>query len=253
MKKYPLLILAFLVCFLLVTPCWADTLKIGECTSCDSSTTPDNVLFEFLDSEHTNFGASGNWNTGWLTIATTEFRSIIKFPLDQGVLTDATITAATFGCYVESVSGGGGNPTIEIHAISAANEGWIEGTKDNATAGAGEPDWVHFSHTSPTTTWAGSAGLSTDTTDYVSASYGSFNGTSTGAKTAILSGAAITYLNGKIGSDAEFLIFADSFADTEYSTMSSAEDGTAANRPYLELTYTPATPTGAPQVIIILF
>lgn len=231
-----ILYLALVICLLLVVPCQAATLKIGECTSCDSSTVPDNSLTEA--DPHFNRGISVSWLTGWSSGS--EFRTTIRFPLDQLALTGATITAATFGCEVTTI-GDGGNTTVEIHEIATANLGWIEGTKDAATATAGEPDWTHFSHTSPVTTWAGSAGLSTATTDYVTAVYGSFAGTSTGSKTASLSAAGITYLNSKIGSDAEFLLFTtDAFSGDEFTLMASSEKGTASQRPFLELTFTPA-------------
>ena len=231
-----ILYLAAVMCLLVAIPCQADTLKIGECTSCDGSTVPDGQLSEA--NPHFNRGIGSTWITGWSS--SSEFRSIIRFPLDQLALTGATITAATFGCEVISI-GDGGNTTIEIHEIATANLGWIEGTKSAATATAGEPDWTHFSHTSPVTTWAGSAGLSTATTDYVTAVYGSFNGTSTGPKTAALSAAGITYLNSKIGSDAEFLLFTtDAFSGDEFTLMASSEKGTASQRPFLELTFTPA-------------
>ena len=230
-----ILYLALVICLLLVIPCQADTLKIGECTSCDGSTVPDGQLSEA--NPHFNRGIGSTWITGWSS--SSEFRSIIRFPLDQLALTGATITAATFGCEVISI-GDGGNTTIEIHEIATANLGWIEGTKNDATATAGEPDWTHFSHTSPVTTWAGSAGLSTATTDYVTAVYGSFNGTSTGSKTAAFSAAGITYLNNQIGSDAEFLIFtSDAFSGDEFTSIASSGRSPMTARPFLELTFTP--------------
>ena len=237
-----------IACLLMVAPARAATLKIGECTSCDSSNTIDTMLFEG-DPEF-NYGAFVTWQTGWATDINTEIRSIIAFLLTQPELTGATITAATFGCFVGTVFTGG-NTTIEIHEIATANLAWVEGTKNGTAAGAGEPDWNHRSHSG--TPWAGSGGLSTVTTDYVSASYGSFNGTTTGAKTATLSAAAITYLNSVIGVRARFLIFtSDSFVNGERSRMISAEGATAANRPFLELTYTPAGGEAGAQRLIMI-
>ena len=103
------------------------------------------------------------------------------------------------------------------------------------------------------TPWAGDGGLSDTPADYVAASYGSINGTSTGAKTAVLSGAGITYLNSVIVIRARFLLFADTFVNGGFSTITSAEGGTAANRPFLELTYTPEGGATGAQVIIITF
>ena len=250
-----ILYLALVICLLLVVPCQAATLKIGECTSCDGSDTPDNALRQ--DIIHNNRGASANWLTGWVGSSSSEFRTTIRFKLDQAVLSGATITAATFGCEVVAL-GGGGNTTIEIHEISTANLGWIEGTKSDAAATAGEPDWIHFSHTSPVTAWAGSNGLKTGSAvdgpniDYLTPSRGSFNGTSTGAKTATLSAAAITRLNSKIGTSMDFLLFtSDAFVSGESTTIASSERATASERPFLELTFTPVAGGAASRVIII--
>ena len=235
------------ICLLLATPAHGDTLKIGECADCEGSVAQDTRLAE---GSHNNGGALFVTTIGW--DGTNEWRSIYKFLLDQEELSGATITAATFGCYVNN-TGAGGNPNINIYEIAAANLGWIEGTKANTTATAGEPDWFHFSHTSPVTTWAGSAGLSTPITDYVNTVYGSFAGTSTGAKTATLSADAITYLNSKIGDKADFLLFTpDSLFNNRFTQIRSSEWTTASERPYLELTYTPApAPSGQARILII--
>lgn len=242
MKK---LYLAIIICLLLATPAHGDTLKIGECADCDGSVTQDTRLHQ---GDHNNGGTLFVNTIGW--IGASELRSIYKFLLDQGELSGATITAATFGCYINNTSAGG-NININIYQIAAANLGWIEGTKAGTAAGAGEPDWSHFSHTGPVTTWAGNVGLSTPTTDYVNTVYGSFAGTSTGAKTATLSADAITYLNSKIGDKADFLLFTpDSFFANRFTQIRSSEYTTAGERPYLELTYTPA-PGGQARVLII--
>ncbi len=237
-----------IACLLMAAPARADTLKIGECTSCDSSNTIDTLLSE--NAPENNFGVFVTLQTGWVAAVDTEIRSILVCQLDQPELTGATITAVTFGCYVESV-GGSGNTTIEIHEIATANLAWFEGTKNGTAAGAGEPDWVHRQHNG--FPWAGTGGLKTATTDYVPASYGSFNGTTTGAKTATLSAAAITILNSNIGSRARFLLFTtDSFVNGERSRITSAEGATAANRPFFELTYTPAGGEAGAQRLIMI-
>ncbi len=246
-----ILYLAIIICLLLVVPCQAATLKIGECTSCDSSDTPDNQLTQ--GDVHFNKGANESLATGWFL--TNEFRSIIKFPLTQGVLTGATITAATFGCEVTAANGGG-NTTIAIHRISTANAGWTEGVKVNATATAGETDWVHQSHED--TAWAGSNGLKTGNpadvggVDYITPSHASFNGTSTGAKTATFNAAGITYLNNQIGFNAQFLLFtSDAFNNNEFTVFASSDKVDATLRPFLELTFTPLGADGQARTLII--
>jgi hypothetical protein len=67
--------------------------------------------------------------------------------------------------YVNDASAGAGNAvvTTNLHAITAANRGWIAGTHAGAAA-TGESTWNNLARN--TTTWAGSAGLGTAGTDY---------------------------------------------------------------------------------------
>ena len=68
--------------------------------------------------------------------------------------------------------------TYNLYEIATANGDWIEGTKDGATAGSGEPCWDAKAADGAggvTTAWAGSAGMSTAGTDYVNTSLASAN------------------------------------------------------------------------------
>lgn len=69
--------------------------------------------------------------------------------------------------------------TLTAYAIKSGNSGWIEGTKNNATAGAGEPCWNAKEADGSggvTTAWAGTAGLSTGNTDFVASPLGTVSG-----------------------------------------------------------------------------
>jgi len=64
--------------------------------------------------------------------------------------------------------------TLTAYKILLANGDWIEGTKNNATAGTGEPCWDYKEYN--TVGWAGSAGLSTSGTDYDATALGTVSG-----------------------------------------------------------------------------
>jgi len=67
--------------------------------------------------------------------------------------------------------------TETIYSIAVGNAAWIEGTKFNTLAGAGEPCWNALAADGVggvTTPWAGSAGMSTAGVDYEVPSIGSF-------------------------------------------------------------------------------
>jgi len=67
--------------------------------------------------------------------------------------------------------------TYNVYQIATANGDWIEGTKNAAQAGAGEPCWEAKEADGSggvTTAWAGSEGLSTSGTDYDASSLGSY-------------------------------------------------------------------------------
>lgn len=69
--------------------------------------------------------------------------------------------------------------TQTIYSIAAANAAWVEGTKNGATAGAGESCWNALAADGAggvTTAWAGSAGLSTAGTDYEIGAIGLYTG-----------------------------------------------------------------------------
>jgi hypothetical protein len=83
---------------------------------------------------HLNYGASGQLN------AAGSYPSLIAFDI-SGIPAGATITAATLSLYQNET--GSGVTTLSAYRCL---RDWIEGTKNGATAGAGEPDWYHFAH-----------------------------------------------------------------------------------------------------------
>lgn len=96
-------------------------------------------------------------------------KMLLRFILD-GIEATAACNSATLYLTV------GFEPdtnSLTAYHISNANGDWIEGTKDNATAGTNEPCWNYKAYN--TTEWAGSAGLSTSSTDYDASALGSMS------------------------------------------------------------------------------
>lgn len=123
--------------------------------------------------------ASTGTNTGAQTQLGLGTGSRVLYNFDVSALdgTYTMIDAITLRVYVtvNQISDAGGNPGLDVfvHEILAANANWIEGNKAFASATSGEPTWNHRQHN--TVSWAGSAGLSTAGTDYVSTSLSTIN------------------------------------------------------------------------------
>lgn len=99
---------------------------------------------------------------------------IIKFDLSS-IPSSATCVSAVMTPYQVS-SGPAGASSCTVYSIAVGNADWIEGTKANTLAGAGEPCWNARQADGAggvLAPWAGSAGLSTAGTDYEAAAMGS--------------------------------------------------------------------------------
>jgi hypothetical protein len=127
--------------------------------------------------------------------------------------------------------------TLTAFDILVGNSGWIEGTKNNATAGAGEPCWNYKAYN--TVAWAGSVGLGTSGTDYNAANIGTDTGNRSdpnGTEYAIaLAPAAVAAW---LGNAANYGIKV--ITSTGCGAIASAENATAARRPLLEIDWTAA-------------
>ena len=90
--------------------------------------------------------------------------SVLRFDVSALDGLYSSIDSVTLRLYYHA-NGGDGTAavTTNVHAISAANRAWIEGTHQGAAA-TGESTWNNLAHSS--TPWAGSAGLGTAGTDY---------------------------------------------------------------------------------------
>jgi hypothetical protein len=105
------------------------------------------------------------------------YKELMKFYL-SAIPAGATCNSARLYMYHEEL-GSAMAFTVTVYSIALANAAWIEGTKNAALAGAGEPCWNALAADGAggvTTAWAGSAGCSTSGTDYEASAIGSFSG-----------------------------------------------------------------------------
>lgn len=136
-----------------------------------TSAAGDVVLHAYNDTVKAN-------NCGTTTISGLNTGTILLRFDCSSVSAAAVCTGVTAKLYRGNYAANTGGPyTANYYSISSANSDWIEGTKNNTTAGSGEPCWNAKEADGSggvTTAWAGSAGLSTATTDYENTVLGSF-------------------------------------------------------------------------------
>lgn len=201
------------------------TLQPGAATSVDDSIT----------------SASPTFNGGVFIglCAATARRGLLKFDIAPPVIpANSTITAATLSLF-QSGSGAASAFTATVYSIAAANAAWVEGTKNNAQAGAGEPCWNALAADGAggvTTAWGGAAGLATSGVDYEALALGSANGDrvdANGTEYAIALTAS-RVAGWMTGSNYGMLII----VSANCGGLASSDDTTAAWRPKLVVTYT---------------
>jgi hypothetical protein len=104
------------------------------------------------------FNASGN-QAGNIN----RFRTLIYLPTAS--IPAGTITGLDYYLYIAGYTQ---RANVSFRAIASANA-WVEGTKNNATAGTGEPCWTYRQYN--TAGWAGLAGLEDNADIRVESSY----------------------------------------------------------------------------------
>ena len=97
-------------------------------------------------------------------------RGLLRFDLSAMAGQYSGIENLTLNLWQDTPTGG--DQTIDIFAISPANAGWVEGTKDSVTE-VGSSSWTHQQYDA--VPWAGSAGLGTEGTDYDPIPLATFN------------------------------------------------------------------------------
>lgn len=151
----------------------------------------------------------------------------------------AIVNSATLTLY-QAGSAAANAFTLTAYNIKSGNGGWIEGTKNNATAGAGEPCWNAKEADGAggvTTAWAGSAGLGTAGTDYDTTNIGTAAGNRSDANgTAYAISLDTTTVAAWLGNAANYGIKV--VTSSGCGAIASAENATSGSRPKLDIDYT---------------
>lgn len=122
-------------------------------------------------------GPTLNYGLNNYLASSVNYKGLLEFDLSS-IPAGSKIISAKFYLY-QALSGAALAFTATIYSIAVGNAAWVEGTKNGAQAGAGEPCWNALAADGAggvTTAWAGSAGLSTAGTDYEATAMGAFNG-----------------------------------------------------------------------------
>ena len=229
------LILAFMLWAACASPVHAIDIFIsdqpGHVGSCE-----DNGIFSssFADAFNLNRGASttnlvGSSGIGGATRIIQRY-DITLIP-DSAIIQSAEIVMEV----TEIGSGGGDNP--RLRQIATANNDWVEGTAAGATQ-VGSSCWNDYAYQN-ITEWAGSAGLSTITTDFINIVLANQDVISTtGTKTFTLNVNGISALQGQLVDNDFEVVFRNLTTTTdEYVVFATSENATTADRPYLKVTY----------------
>jgi hypothetical protein len=139
------------------------TLPAGAETMTFTATEDNTILSGPLAND--NYGAYNRISSG--TVGSMNQRSIMRFDVSalDGLYTSINSITLRVYNYDDNADNLGANVdvTTNVHAITAANRAWIEGTSTGGAA-TGQSTWNNRAHN--TSSWAGSAGLGTVGTDY---------------------------------------------------------------------------------------
>lgn len=176
--------------------------------------------------------------TSILAGATT--KALLMFDLSAAIPKVASCVSAVLSVY-QAATGAANAFTITAYSIAIGNTAWIEGTKTNSQAGAGEPCWNALAADGAggvTTPWAGSAGLATSGTDYEASALGSVSGNRSDADGTeyqiSLTPTRIKNWFGSPNTNYGLLLV----ANATLGNIASSDHATATWRPKLVVTYT---------------
>jgi hypothetical protein len=177
---------------------------------------------------------SGSW----------EDKSLLEFDLSS-IPGGSTCNSATLYLYRNNL-GEAATRTITIYSIASGNASWIEGTKNDGLAGAGEPCWNALAADGSggvTTPWAGSAGLETSGTDFESSALGSFSSVGNAAvgteySTTLTASRIEDWFGGDTNNYGILMLTNDNTTGFHY--FGSSDHATTGYRPKLVVVYTEA-------------
>lgn len=166
------------------------------------------------------------------------FKGLAQYDLSSIPASAVCNSASWHGTYYSNPGAG----TITIYSIASGNAGWVEGTKNGTTAGAGEPCWEAKAADGSggvTTAWAGSDGLATSGTDYEASALGSFTtGSGDAAGTTYEAALTSSRIEGWFGSPNTNYGLLFVCTSGSASRVASSNADTASLRPYLTVDYT---------------
>jgi len=123
------------------------------------SASDDNLLFnDAVGFSRHNWGVYPQIAVG-LNVASQPYRSLLRFDL-SGLGAETSITSATLSLVVDRVNKliqTNGNFTLRLLLLDNANKDWVQGTKLEHTATAGEPCWRYRQF--DTAGWSGGPGI----------------------------------------------------------------------------------------------
>ncbi|MCC6423773.1 MAG: DNRLRE domain-containing protein [Phycisphaerales bacterium] len=207
-----------------------------------------------------NWGGAANNNTGGSWIMSTTglaVHSLLQFDISS-LAGKGTIDSATLKLTRRSIGANDQTYNVYIYQLADANAGWQQGTGTGSAATAGDVTWNNRIHSS--TPWAGSAGASTAGTDYISTPVATISYEANVANGLVyeipLSNTLIEHWIS--GPNAGLIIMAEdgTYGSQDAGFFTSEAGlvdgfGTTADRPLLEVTYTPV-PEPATGALILL-
>ncbi|MFK7955786.1 MAG: DNRLRE domain-containing protein [Lysobacterales bacterium] len=225
-------------CFILA-PLIAGTQLANAQTTISLSPTLDNSVFEELSDN--SAGAEENLFVG-ITNNGDERRALIAFQDFSAIAANSTITGVELTVAVTR----GVGPSIDV-ALFATTTAWGEGSSNPTNAGgqgapaqAGDATWdVAMFPRSAATSWQ-TPGGDFDPNELSRASVGS-SGTVTFPSTAPLVAQVQNWLDG--GTNSGLILISQLNQNRSAKRLGSRENGSPANRPTLEVTYTTAAAT----------
>ncbi len=149
-------------------------------------------------------------------------------------------SVSSFSCTLYAWLWSSSPKTVDFYCVEAANT-WVQGTKLGSPE-VGSCCWNKLTYN--TDNWAGSAGLSTSTTDYKTPADGTVTRTGTGSFTVSLLTSRVPAWEQGTTTNNGLLIDGPTADSVSWSLTRSTDHGTAGQRPKFDITYTtgPAFP-----------
>ncbi len=201
--------------------------------------TEDVGIFHESNIYHTtsNFGGRGDFSVGrTITSLSGVGHSFVRFDITSFADKYQFIDSVTLRLYQNFADGSG---VVEIHEVSTANAGWVEGTQSNGP-GTGASTWSKRIQGSES--WAGSVGASTAGIDYLTPVIASATHT-TSTTIVDFQFSDVSFIDDWIlGNNSGLYLRAETEAVRNRVAYYSADTGNASLHPELIISFTAAVP-----------